>query len=292
MTRHLTILLLLIAGAGCAAPRPAPNFVEQADRLHDKALASTVVVDTDLNDYLQEVGHRIVHAAKVAAPQRVNEDFLLNVKVELVVCNTINAFSTGGAHVYVTTALFSQCQNEEELVAALTHAYAHLIDLDIESLKMKPEPSVPLSIVAWDFVQNRYTLDQERRADSLALNTYMQGGWDISQFTLLFERMESITGGNVAADREPLPSRVGRIDTLIHSGRRPQRRLPVADRSTFAMLRQKAANYREPNPPGVPQIFLRAIPNCVLSNDTAEQKAAQERLRPIERPPVKTLEPS
>ena len=254
--------------------------------------ASTVVVNTDLNDYVQQVADRVVQAAKLAAPGKVNPAFIDKVRCHLVSSNTINAFSTGGTHVYVTTGLFRQCQNEEELAGAIAHAYAHLIDLDLETTQMKPNPAEPLTMIAWDFVNNRFTLAQARRADALALSIFAQAGYDPGHFASLFEHMEGVTGGSVAPDREPLPARAADLQAAAAEVRRAPHVFPVADPKTFISLRDQAAAYQEPGTLTVPLIFLRAFPNCVLSDDTPEQKDAQARLKPVAPPPRQPIEPN
>jgi hypothetical protein len=287
----ISCLALISVLTGCQAPTPAAKFIEQADRLHNGALASTAVADTELDEYLHDVSDRIAKAAKMAAPNRVNEEFIARVHCQLVASDTINAFTTGGTHIYVTNGLFQQCQSEEELATAVAHAYAHLIDLDLEATKIQPEPTRPLTMVAWDFVLNRFTREQEKRADALAMAIYAQAGWDTVQYPNLYQHMEAVSAGNIAPDRDSLPARAFALEAIANDLKRPFRRLPVADPKTFIMLRQRAAQYREPTVTGVPQIFLRAFPNCILSGDTTEQRAAQERLRPVAPPPVK-IEPN
>ena len=263
--------LLLVGMSGCQAPTPAASFVQQADRLHEGALASTVVSDTDLNDYLQEIVSRIARATEAAAPGKVNETFISHVRCHLVDCDTINAFSTGGSHIYVTHALFQQCQTEDELAAAIAHAYAHLVNLDIEATAMRPDASTPLSMVAWQFVVNRFTREQERNADTLAIKVYSKAGWETSQFAGLFERLESVNGGNVAPDRDSLPQRSLTLHGIAAQLDSTHRAIPVADPRTFASLRQRTAIVHEPSALTPAEIFLRAFPNCMLSGDTAEQ---------------------
>ncbi|MDB5303540.1 MAG: hypothetical protein JWM97_1089 [Phycisphaerales bacterium] len=278
--------------SGCQAPAPAQQFVAQAQRLHDGALASTVVVDTDLNDYFQEIGDRVAAAAKTAAPSKANEAFLASVRCHLVISDTTNAFTTGGTHVYIYNGLFQACQSEEELAAAVAHAYAHLMSLDLEKTQMKPEPGRALPAVAWQFVINRSTLAQEQEADRLAMQLYAQGGWEPGKFAQLFERLEALTGGNVAPDRIALPLRAAALRSAAADAPKPARRtFPVADPKTFISLRNRAAQMHEPTGESVPHVFLRAFPNCILSGDTLEQRAAQERLRPPP-PPIQKLEPS
>ncbi|MDB5292801.1 MAG: peptidase [Phycisphaerales bacterium] len=290
-TLHFAIVFPLLC-AGCQAPAPAQQFVAQAQRLHDGALASTVAVDTDLNDYFQEIGGRVAKAAIEAAPSKANEAFLNSVRCHLVISDTTNAFTTGGAHVYIYNGLFQACQSEEELAAAIAHAYAHLMSLDLEKSQMKPDPARALPAVAWQFVINRSTLAQEQDADRLAMRLYAQAGWDPNKFAQLFERLEGLTGGNVAPDRVALPLRAAAMRFAAADAPKPARRtFPVADPKTFISLRDRAAQMHEPTAESVPHIFLRAFPNCILSGDTLEQRAAQERLRPPP-PPIQKLEPS
>ncbi|MDB5332860.1 MAG: hypothetical protein JWP03_4011 [Phycisphaerales bacterium] len=290
-TLHFAILFPFLF-CGCQAPAPARQFVAQAQHLHDGALVSTVAVDSDLNDYFQEIGNRVALAAKAAAPSKANEEFLASVRCHLVISDTANAFTTGGTHVYIYNGLFQACRNEEELAAAVAHAYAHLIDLDLEKSQMKPDPARPLPAVAWQFVINRSTLAQEQAADRLAIQLYSEAGWDPGKFAQLFERLEGLTGGNVAPDRTPLPLRAAAMRSAAGDVLKPvHRTFPVADPKTFIALRNRAAQMREPTGEAVPQLFLRAFPNCILSGDTPEQRAAQERLRPPP-PPIQKLEPS
>lgn len=290
LTFSIAIAMTLLAGS-CSAPAPAAQFVRQAQRLHDGALSATVVSDPDLSEYVQDIGERIAAAAHDAAPGKANADFLRQVKCHLVNCDTINVICTGGTHVYVYAGLMRECRSEDELAAAIAHAYAHLIDRDLEATKMRPDPRRPLVDVAWQFVTNRYTLAQEQSADRLALAIYVKAGWNPARFPILFERLEAATGGNVAPDRQPLPVRAA--DLREEASRLPRTRpvAPVADPKTYNTLRAQSATLREPAAPTVPLIILRAFPNCMLSGDTPIQRAAQERLRPPPPPPQK-LEPS
>ena len=285
-----TMALMLL---GCTPPPPPPaRFLQQADRFHDGALSQAVTHDEEINAYLQDIGDRLARAAHDLHPERVNESFIGGVRCHLVDCDTINAFSAGGSHVYVTTALFQQCQSENEVAAAMAHAYAHLVNLDLESTKMLPDNTSPLSLVAWQYVTNRFSLAQERRADATGLEIYARAGWDPNRFGDLFDRMEGLTGGSVARDRDPLPIRAGAAMAKAAELHRPERVLPVADPRTFITLRDRADRYHEPPGPPTPVIFVRAMPNCILSADTPEQVRAQELLRPVAPAPIKALEPN
>ena len=292
MAPVLATALILLALTGCQAEPPAAKFIEQSDRLHNEAFASTVIADTDLSEYVQLVADRIAQAAAEVEPARVNADFIARVRCHLVSCDTVNVFATGGLHVYVFNGLFQQCQSEEELAAAIAHAYAHLVHRDLEQTKMQPDPRMGISLVVWDLVANRFDLAKEHEADELAVRIFARAGWDPKRFPLLFEHLESVSGGNVAPDRLLLPARASVLSDEAAEAHQTARILPVADPRTFISLRKHAAQFHEPPGPLLPYLYLRAIPNCMLSGDDALQREAQERLRPRLPAPVQTLEPN
>ena len=210
---------LLLGFVGCTAPAPSAQFVAQADRLHDGAIASAVTSNTDLRDYLQLIGDRIADGARKSAPNRANEQLLTQLRCHLVNCPSITAFYTGGNHVYMYRGLVGVCENEDELAAAVAHEYAHAIAPDLEKTKMRPDPNRPLPAVAFEFVVNRLTADQESSADELALLIYSRAGWDPLRFPALFEHLSAITPAyagvarsRTASDPQPAAARVDLAD--------------------------------------------------------------------------------
>ena len=112
---RLAMLVLLFAGAsgiaGCATDR---QVIAQADDTH-KQLEPAVIEDPMLHDYLQAMGTRIVKAAKALSDQGYgpkthfaeNNDWMFSDKMQFHFVNskTLNAFTTGGDHMYVYTEL-------------------------------------------------------------------------------------------------------------------------------------------------------------------------------------------
>ncbi len=285
-------LFLLISLVGCAGPAPAAKFVEQADRLHNQALISAVTPDTDLQEYVQEIGHRIVAAARAAAPQKAGNPVFSQVKFHLVNNPTVNVFTTGGTHIYIYNGLFQQCGSEEELAAAISHGFAHALNLDMEKTGLRPDEERPLPAAAYGYVINRFTLPQEREADHLGFTLYAHGGWDPAKFEVLFRRMSDRFPSPAAPDRIPLDSRGDEARTEAENLSRSWRRTPVADRRTFLALRAKARSMQDSTNAAAPaQLYLRAFPNCILSADQPEQLQAQAQLRPPP-PPAVRLEPN
>lgn len=287
----LFFLALSLIGMGCSAPAPSAEFVQQADRLHAGALQSVVTSNPDLRDYLQLIGERLAAAARQVVPNRANEQLLSHLRCHLVNTPVINAFYTGGNHIYIYAGLFRICRSEDELAAAVAHEYAHAIDLDVEKTKLKPDPNSSLPMIAWQFVSNRFSLDQQSTADDLGYLLYAHAGWDPAKFAGLFNRLAVMTPPYAAPDRDPLAVRASRFKDQAQNTPGNLRKPPVADPKTFESLQQQANSQSQPV--GIPeaQLFLQAFPNCMLGGDPPETVAAQEKLRPPPPPPTR-LEPS
>ncbi len=289
--RAIAIILAALAlhCGGCSAPAPSAKFVEQAERLHAGALASAVSSNPDLNDYVQFIGSRLAAAAHEAVPNRANEELLQALRCHLVDCPLINAFYTGGHHIYVYSGLLAACENEDELAAAIAHEYAHAIDLAVEKTKLRPDPNQQLPLVAWQFVVNRFSLDQEMSADDLAFQIYTRCGWDPLRFSALFARLATAAPYPPAPDRPAPSSRAFRFRGQAADAQRSWRKPPVADPKTYDSLRRAGETQSATNSEA--ELFLRAFPNCMLGGDPPETIEAQQKLRPPP-PPQPKLEPS
>lgn len=285
----VAVFMVFALAAGCGGPRPAQPFVAQARQLHTMALVSGVAGDADLREYVQLIGERLLEAARSAAPDKTGDPLFSHMHFDVVNVDVPNVFTTGGDHVYVYTGLIRICADEEELAAAMAHAVAHALNLDVQNLPMRPNPARLPPEVAWQFVVHRFTAQQEWSADKLAFAIYARAGYDPDRFGNLFQRLSDMPAYNTpaAVDRAPLAIRP---EAARVSGVEPQRRwrrAPIADRRTFAELRQTSASLAAESPKGMAaEVFLRAFPNCILPADTAEQSAAQDLLRPP--PPPKT----
>lgn len=292
LTFVVTCLLLSAAG-GCNAPRPARAFVEQAQRLHTDALVSAVAREPDLNEYVQLLGERLIEGAREAAPEKSRDPLFARMKFHVVDVATANVFTTGGEHVYVYAGLVAACENEEELAAAMAHAVAHALNLDVQNLPIRPDPrGAPPEAVAWQFVTNRFTAQQEWAADKLAFAVYARAGWDPDRFGTLFTRLGDEYRGPTSIDRAPLSIRPEAARVSGVDPNRRWRRPPVADRRTFAEMRETARSVAARAPQGMAaEVLLRALPNCVLPADQPDQLQAQEMLRP-QPPPETPIEPS
>ncbi|MCS7032475.1 MAG: hypothetical protein NZ561_00595, partial [Phycisphaerae bacterium] len=113
--------LLLAFAAGCTTDR---MVIAQADDVHG-VLEPAVITDPELAGYIQTVGDRIIQEARQfsAAGEGPDKHFEGNntwmfgpeMRFHLVNSPTVNAFTTGGEHMYVYTGLLQECRTEDEL---------------------------------------------------------------------------------------------------------------------------------------------------------------------------------
>ena len=119
LRRFVSVLLVGLAcglAGGCASDQ---KVMLQANAF-DGNLKPAEVQSADLNGYFQQIGARILAAAKESdaahfGPKSHFEDnnqWMFkpeDIKFHLVNSKTLNAFTTGGVHVYVYNELFQQC---------------------------------------------------------------------------------------------------------------------------------------------------------------------------------------
>ncbi|MGH7177491.1 MAG: M48 family metalloprotease, partial [Tepidisphaeraceae bacterium] len=128
----IAITVWLGGAVGCATDR---SVIKQADQTHN-ALAPAVIKDPELANYLQDVGERIIATARKADQEHYgpkshfsgDDEWMFSDKMQFHFVNskTLNAFTTGGEHMYIYTALFEQCRSEDELAAVMAHEYGHV----------------------------------------------------------------------------------------------------------------------------------------------------------------------
>src|SRR3954471_21080096 len=139
-TRVIPLLALIFAAAGCAVTDR--QIIDQADNAHT-GLSPAVINDPQLADYIQAVGDRIVRVAEEADRDKVGPKshfndpdrewmFSKRMKFHFVNSKTLNAFTTGGEHMYIYNALFQLCKDENDLAAVMSHEYAHVYSRHVQ----------------------------------------------------------------------------------------------------------------------------------------------------------------
>src|SRR5215213_8970404 len=113
-TKLLIVPLLLLAGGlfstGCASDR---QVIAQASQMQTQLETAK---DLDQQGY----------GPKSHKAEDTSWMFGNDMKFHFVNSKTVNAFTTGGNHMYVYNALFQMCKDEDELAAVMAHEYGHV----------------------------------------------------------------------------------------------------------------------------------------------------------------------
>jgi predicted Zn-dependent protease len=313
--------LVLTLASSCATDR---QVIEQAESQHVQ-LEAAVITDPEMRDYIQEVGKRIVdnahelHKAKYGPDAHFKEDadwmFSDKVKFHFVNSKTLNAFTTGGEHMYIYTELLKTCRTEDELAAVMAHEYAHIygrhvqkgmdrqymniggaIALGIGGYALGGEEhgveyalaGASLGYVGLQFLGKGFTRDDEAEADELGFEFYTRAGWDPQHFGDFFQQLVDKgldTTPEMMSDHPTLRSRVeaaksraAKLPPAAAQWRKP----PVADAAAFAAMKQRAeiVGKSMPNDQSLEQAqtLLAAVASCVSPTEMADQKAARAKI--------------
>jgi predicted Zn-dependent protease len=312
------------ASGGCATDR---QVIAQAANMH-RTLEPAVIEDPVLANYIQEVGDRIIEqAAKMSAngeaPKKHYDGentwmFGGDMKFHFVNSKTLNAFTTGGEHMYIYTQLFVECDSEDELAAVMAHEFAHVYGkhvqkgMDNQMLTLIGGAAIGgaagyalggddnragaalagagIGTAAGQFINMGFTRKDENEADKYGFRFYTRAGWDPQQFNGFFKNMIDKgldTTPEILSSHPSLKNRVetieGYIDELPPEAER-WRRDPVAGRRRFEELKQRALRLGKTLPSDASlensQELLQALPrSCVTPVPQFEdQRRAQERL--------------
>ncbi len=168
----------------------------------------SMVDDTELTDYLNNLGYRLV-----AASQGNRQDFEFFVLRD----NTLNAFALPGGFIGVHTGLLLAAQNESELAAVLGHEIAHVTQHHLARMIAKQDQSMVTSLAALAVAilaarsnpqaanaamataqassmqtELDFTREHEREADRIGLQTTADAGFDPRAAALFFERLQKV----------------------------------------------------------------------------------------------------
>jgi predicted Zn-dependent protease len=314
--------LVLALAAGCASDR---QVIAQAETTHGE-LSPALIKDSEVAGYLQAVGTRIVDAAKVVDAKHEgpkahfenkedNSWMFQNGEFHLVNSKTLNAFTTGGNHMYVYSELMQTCRTEDELAAVMAHEYAHVYSRHVQkgmnrqywamgasagaglvglALGGKEHGTEYAGLAAVSagtvsqFLNLGYTREDEAEADQWGFVFYTHAGWDPAHFGDFFQQLIDKgmdKGSEATSDHPSLSSRVeaakkraAELPPEAASWRKP----PIADPQKFAALKARAAQIgatmKTSEQLAKAQTLLSAVPSCVTPEDQPEQKNAQQRL--------------
>lgn len=313
----LVCLVISIIG-GCASDRAVIN---QANQMHS-GLEPAVVADPELSAYLQEVGNRIIREAKkhqsrenVGKEQTEENQWMFSegMRFHFVNSDTLNAFTTGGEHMYIYTELFEKCRSEDELAAVMAHEYAHVYGRHVhkgmnrqymtlgaaaaagaagyavggsESGAEYGAGFAGAALVAGQFIGMGFTRKDEAQADELGFELYSRAGWDPKKFGDFFQQMIDLGYDKTPEMMSDHPTLASRVEDAkkraseLPSSAAKWRKPPVADEARLKQLQARAAQVGKsmPNDQTLAgaQKILEAFPSCFSPVDQPKQKEARE----------------
>lgn len=275
--------------AGCASDR---MVISQADRAHDD-LKAAVVTDAELAKYLQDVGDRIIVAARkfhaengqayagkednswmfVTGGKSTSGGNSGGMQFHFVNSNSLNAFTTGGNHMYIYTELFQQCSTEDELAAVMAHEFAHVYGRHVHKGMNRQMTTLGVAagagvagaaiggkergaeyglaaagttFAAGQFVGMGYTRRDEAEADDLGFEFYTRAGWNPNRFDDFFQKMIDKGYDTTPEMMSDHPSLKSRVDSskqraaALPPDAKTWRKKPIAGKERFAALQARS----------------------------------------------------
>jgi predicted Zn-dependent protease len=163
-----------------------------------------------------------------------------------------------------------KCSSEDELAAAMAHAYAHTLLGHVRHNIGAGAADAPAGAIVIRFVEHRFNLKQEEEADDLAFAIHARAGWDPVAFVSMLDHLAA-ERGRVAA----IQSQLERLPPAAQEWSRPS----IADARRFEEHRSGAAAVAaQKRPTQAVERLLAAIPNCFLPEDLPAQREAQREL--------------
>ena len=173
-----------------------PAMIEQFGGLHP---------DPEGQKLVKAVGQRIVQNSD-AKNTPYQYDFHL-----LADPNVVNAFALPGGQVFITTALISQFETEDELAGVLGHEIGHVVARHGAERIAKEELTQGLTgaavVASGDYntaqaaqmiaglINMSYGRDQELQSDDLGVRFMVQAGYDPEGLISVMEILEKASGG-------------------------------------------------------------------------------------------------
>jgi len=262
-----------------SAPNALPDLGDASQAIlspaQEKKLGETVVQqlraeggwmnDPEVNDYLNELGHKLIAASK-----DVKTDF----EFFAVPDNGINAFALPGGYVGVNTGLILLCQTESELASVLAHEITHVTQHHVARMIASQKDNMLMTLAGLAVAllaargknassddlahgaimasqaamvqsQLNFTRENEYEADRIGFQRLEAAGFDTSAMATFMERMQRairFTEGNAPNYLRTHPVTYERIaEAQSRAQNAPYRQ--YADSLDFHMVRALLRSY-------------------------------------------------
>ena len=320
---------LIIATLICGGCSVSDSSVIEKAKGFDDGIRAAEIKDGDVNGYLQKIGGRIIQAAKDSDAAHFGPDSHFNasekqdwmfqgIQFHLVNSKTLNAFTTGGEHVYIYNELFQLCKNEDELAAVMSHEFGHIYCRHVHKGTTRQYAIIASSLglgglgylvggkdhgsdyagyassvglAGGQFLGKGFTRKDEAEADETGFHFYCLAGWDPKQFGNFFQTMIDKgfdTTPEMASDHPTLASRVEiakkRAISMPFLPQRDRLRQPeIVGEEQFRHFQQLAAQDATTTPDdkslAKTKLLLTAMPrSCLTPVSGDEQKNALQEL--------------
>ena len=321
-------LVPLLAAAslagGCASDK---SVISKANSANDQ-LEPTIIDDPQIEAYMAKLGKRIVTVAASLSEEGFgpkshtkgedNEWMFKDVQWHMVGSPTLNAFTTGGHHVYIYSELFKTAKTEDEFAAVCSHEFAHIYCRHVQA-GMDRQYGVygvaalaavggaaiggkdnaltgaatggAAGLAAGQFLGMGFTRKDEDEADKYGFQFYTRAGWDPNHFADFFQQM--IDKGydktpEIASDHPKLASRVENTKRRTaelekdNPNWKTWQKPDTASPSEFTALQSRATKLAKQIPQTkeaqAAELMLAAFPSCVAPTASQDQQAARDRL--------------
>ncbi|MBA3272967.1 MAG: M48 family metalloprotease [Chthoniobacterales bacterium] len=323
--RRFLVVVIVAVGSlgmatGCASDK---QVIAQAQNMHS-GLEEAVITDPQLAGYLQQVGDRIISSAQDLSRQGYGEskkdrEWMFDAKsmqFHFVNSDTLNAFTTGGNHMYIYTKLFQTAKSEDELAAVMAHEFAHIYGRHVQGGMNRQYAIIAaaaaagaggyalggsekggeyagygagLGLLAGQFVGMGFTRKDETSADEMGFQFYVRAGWDPEKFDDFFQAMidSGLDQGNeMLSDHPSMSNRVAAIKKWVSElppDAKNWRKPPVANAKTVKQLqaRSVAVGKNMPSDKSLENTkeLLAALPrSCLTPVIQEDQKTAEEKV--------------
>jgi predicted Zn-dependent protease len=166
MNRLVMLLLMLVVAGGTSLESPAAENEGAGWRARSSAVGNSAYTEEDTGDELlfgREIAARVLGQYKLTGNVRLQKYVNLvgtvlaqnSSRPELVFhfavidSDEINAYSTPGGYLFVTTAAVARMENEAELAGVLAHEIAHVTERHIvKELNLRAAEKSPVSSIA------------------------------------------------------------------------------------------------------------------------------------------------
>jgi predicted Zn-dependent protease len=161
--------------------------------------------NTQYQAFLENVGHKLVNNS-IAKQTGYQFDFHL-----LADPNTINAFALPGGQVFITYALFSKLENEDQLAGVIGHEIGHVVGrhsadrmskqgltegiLNGVAVGVDPNTAQGAAAIA-SMINMKYGREDELESDDLGVRFMIDAGYNPEEMIGVMEILKAASGPN------------------------------------------------------------------------------------------------